>query len=97
MDTYHHVPDRERYFRELKKALRPGGRLAIIDFTLDRIGRGVGTLPSPATIVRKHREVLRKLRRQSIVLPPLGKKNFVEILDGFLEMREQNLQLGDTD
>jgi len=28
VDTYHHVPDRERYFRELKKALRPGGRLA---------------------------------------------------------------------
>jgi predicted methyltransferase len=29
------VPDRERYFRNLKKSLRPGGRLAIIDFTLD--------------------------------------------------------------
>jgi SAM-dependent methyltransferase len=35
VDTYHHVPDRERYFRELKKALKPGGRLAIVDFTLD--------------------------------------------------------------
>ncbi len=35
VDTYHHVPDRERYFSHLKKALRPGGRLAIIDFTLD--------------------------------------------------------------
>jgi SAM-dependent methyltransferase len=35
VDTYHHVPDRERYFRDLKKSLRPGGRLAIIDFTLD--------------------------------------------------------------
>jgi SAM-dependent methyltransferase len=35
VDTYHHVPDRERYFRDLKKALKPGGRLAIIDFTLD--------------------------------------------------------------
>jgi SAM-dependent methyltransferase len=35
VDTYHHVPDRERYFRDLKRALKPGGRLAIIDFTLD--------------------------------------------------------------
>ena len=35
VDTYHHVPDRERYFRALQKSLRPGGRLAIIDFTLD--------------------------------------------------------------
>jgi len=35
VDTYHHVPDRERYFRGLKRALKPGGKLAIIDFTLD--------------------------------------------------------------
>ena len=35
VDTYHHVPDRERYFGALKKSLKPGGRLAIIDFTLD--------------------------------------------------------------
>jgi len=35
VDTYHHVPDRERYFRNLQKSLKPGGRLAIVDFTLD--------------------------------------------------------------
>ena len=35
VDTYHHLPDRERYFRTLQKSLKPGGRLAIIDFTLD--------------------------------------------------------------
>lgn len=35
VDTYHHVADRERYFRDLKKTLKPGGRLAIVDFTLD--------------------------------------------------------------
>jgi SAM-dependent methyltransferase len=35
VDTYHHVPDRERYFRNLQKSLKPGGRLAVIDFKLD--------------------------------------------------------------
>ena len=35
VDTYHHIPSRERYFRSLQKSLKPGGRLAIIDFKLD--------------------------------------------------------------
>jgi predicted methyltransferase len=35
VDVYHHVDDRERYFRSLQKALKPGGRLAVIDFRLD--------------------------------------------------------------
>lgn len=35
VDTYHHVPDRAAYFRRLAGALKPGGRIAIIDFKLD--------------------------------------------------------------
>ena len=35
VDTYHHIPRRTRYFERLKSALRPGGRVAIIDFKLD--------------------------------------------------------------
>ena len=35
VDTYHHIPRRPRYFEQLKSALRPGGRIAIIDFRLD--------------------------------------------------------------
>ena len=35
VDVYHHVGDRERYFRRLQKLLKPGGRLAIIDFRMD--------------------------------------------------------------
>ena len=35
VDTYHHIPDRVAYFNALKTALKPGGRLAIIDFRKD--------------------------------------------------------------
>jgi predicted methyltransferase len=35
VDTYHHVENRERYFRDLGKSLRPGGRVAVIDFRMD--------------------------------------------------------------
>lgn len=35
VDAYHHIDERERYFRRLRETLKPGGRLAIIDFRLD--------------------------------------------------------------
>lgn len=35
VDVYHHIDQRDRYFRELRASLKPGGRLAIIDFRLD--------------------------------------------------------------
>jgi SAM-dependent methyltransferase len=35
VDVYHHVEARTGYFRKLVQSLRPGGRVAIIDFRLD--------------------------------------------------------------
>jgi cyclopropane fatty-acyl-phospholipid synthase-like methyltransferase len=35
VDVYHHVGERERYFRKLQDSLKAGGRVAIIDFRLD--------------------------------------------------------------
>jgi cyclopropane fatty-acyl-phospholipid synthase-like methyltransferase len=35
VDTYHHIGDRESYFRRLAKSIRQGGRVAIIDFKSD--------------------------------------------------------------
>lgn len=35
VDVYHHVENREAYFRGLRRSLRAGGRVAIIDFRLD--------------------------------------------------------------
>jgi ubiquinone/menaquinone biosynthesis C-methylase UbiE len=35
VDVYHHVEDRAAYFRKLRSSLKPGGRVAIIDFRVD--------------------------------------------------------------
>ena len=35
VDVFHHVEDRDRYFRRLRDSLKPGGRIAIIDFRMD--------------------------------------------------------------
>lgn len=35
VDTYHHIGDRQTYFSKLKSSLKPGGRVAIIDFKPD--------------------------------------------------------------
>jgi SAM-dependent methyltransferase len=35
VDVYHHIDDRERYFARLRGSLRPGGRIAVIDFRMD--------------------------------------------------------------
>ena len=35
VDVYHHIEQREQYFRKLGGALKPGGRIAVIDFRLD--------------------------------------------------------------
>lgn len=31
-DVYHHLEDREEYLRKLRKALKPDGRLVVVDF-----------------------------------------------------------------
>lgn len=35
VNTYHHVPGRAAYFRRLGDTLKPGGRVAIVDFKPD--------------------------------------------------------------
>src|SRR5262252_10359041 len=35
VDVYHHIDQRERYIGRLRSSLKPGGRLVVIDFTLD--------------------------------------------------------------
>jgi predicted methyltransferase len=35
VDVYHHIDGREAYFNKLRASLKPGGRVAIIDFRMD--------------------------------------------------------------
>jgi predicted methyltransferase len=35
VDVYHHIERREQYFRRLQASLKPGARLAVIDFRMD--------------------------------------------------------------
>jgi cyclopropane fatty-acyl-phospholipid synthase-like methyltransferase len=35
VDTFHHIPNRVAYFEALKAQLKPGGRVAIVDFRKD--------------------------------------------------------------
>jgi cyclopropane fatty-acyl-phospholipid synthase-like methyltransferase len=35
VDVFHHIGDRARYFGKLRGSLKPGGRIAIIDFRMD--------------------------------------------------------------
>ncbi len=41
-NTYHHLEDRTVYFRNTKSALKPGGRIAIIDFYHDERSGDLG-------------------------------------------------------
>ena len=35
VDVYHHIGNREHYFGRLRDSLKPGGRVAVIDFRMD--------------------------------------------------------------
>ncbi len=40
VNTYHHIADRSAYFQTVAESLKPGGRVAIIDFKMGDIGMG---------------------------------------------------------
>jgi len=52
VDTFHHIDQREDYFRKLRASLKPGGRIAIIDFRLDApVGPPPAARIAPARVV----------------------------------------------
>jgi arsenite methyltransferase len=58
-NTYHHIGERVRYFREVKRALRHGGRVAIIELDklpwIHSVFLGSHSTPPPETIRREMR------------------------------------------
>lgn len=52
-NTYHHIGDRVAYFKKLRQALRPAGRIAIIDF--DRRGwlQGLFSHYTPGEFIKR--------------------------------------------
>lgn len=47
VDTYYHLTDRVAYFSELRHALAPGGRLAVLQHRVNAPGAGPGTADEP--------------------------------------------------
>ena len=70
VDVYHHIENRERYFSHLQKSLKPGGRVAIIDFRLDSPqGPPVGARITPERVTAELRRAGYALSQEHGFLP----------------------------
>jgi len=70
VDTYHHIDDRERYFRNLLGDLRAGGEVAIIDFTKQSpIGPPVSARIAPQQVDEEMRRAGYELAASHTFLP----------------------------
>ncbi|WP_187299241.1 class I SAM-dependent methyltransferase [Nitrospira moscoviensis] len=72
-NTAHHLENRAAYFRTVKSALKPGGRIAIIDFYPDERSGDLGFpkhhLVRRETIVQEMTEAGYRLEREHTFLP----------------------------
>lgn len=82
-NTYHHLENRTEYFRNLKSSLRPGGRIAIVDFYHDDRS---GELGFPKRHLVAKEKVLEELRKAGYRLVKehtfLPKQYFLELSTG---------------
>jgi predicted methyltransferase len=70
VDVFHHVEDRERYFGKLRDSLKPGGRVAIIDFRMDsREGPPKAARIAPAQVKSELKQAGYVLDREHGFLP----------------------------
>jgi len=70
VDVYHHVENREQYFRRLQNSLKPGGRLAIIDFRIDsRAGQPPSARSAPDRVKAEMKRAGYALAQEHAFLP----------------------------
>ena len=70
VNTYHHLEDRPAYFRRVAKGLRPGGRVAVIDFKPEsKMGPPADHKFSEEKIVRELEEAGFRLAERHAFLP----------------------------
>lgn len=71
LDTYHHIDDRIEYARGLKRALRPGGRVAIVDWEKRElpVGPDMGHKLARDSVVSEMTEAGYELTEEPEVLP----------------------------
>lgn len=70
VNTYHHIEARPDYFKKLKNSLKPGGRLAIIDFTRkSKMGPDSAEKMPPEQVEAELKEAGYKLLESQSFLP----------------------------
>lgn len=70
VDTYHHIAQREAYFRRLLSALKPGGAVAIVDFTrASPVGPPASGRVDPADVASEMRRAGYTLAAEHAFLP----------------------------
>ena len=78
-NTYHHLEERAKYFSDTKSSLKPGGRVAIIDFYNDErsgeLGFSKQHLVPRETVIKELTDAGYKLLREHAFLP---KQYFLE-------------------
>jgi predicted methyltransferase len=70
VDVYHHIDERERYFRRLHASLKPAGRVAVIDFRIDSpAGPPVAARIEPGQVIAELQAAGYRLAREHDFLP----------------------------
>jgi predicted methyltransferase len=70
VDVYHHVDNREQYFGKLRESLKPGGRVAVIDFRMESPeGPPKAARISPAKVKAELKQAGYALEREHGFLP----------------------------